>query len=484
MSSLDTQNLITPAQTSAPQANWNSPAWAPAQPTTSAEGSGTSLSDEQRTLDEAAAAEAGMGATEVATLGSFGLRPSEMDPAAGERMAVGLKRMQALLACEGGNEVGCELAGPGLVGHQTYEGVGGDTSEDLVVEDEAFTLRLSTRTTADGQTERVLFYEDIDGNYLSGVSAEPVEGRPEQQPPAEEPPTPDEEGLGSFLEGALLGDFADNDTWSAVAGQTTVGLIPIVGQIADARDTLAAVRDVAEGQDGAWARLSGAAVGWIPGIGDALKGGTRVGMRLGTEVVEEGAERLVKETVEEGAERLAREEADEGAEQLAKEGAETAEERAARDGTEEGAEQVVAHTSASWAPDPTATPAGRRTQSSPNASADRVRSDIRENEAADTLAQSGYDIEQNPSVPGSKRPDYRIEGKIFDNIAPKTDNPRSIWSRAKDKIDEQQTERVVLNLDDSAVDIDVLRAQFADWPIEGLQEVLVVRGGQVIPLFP
>ncbi len=317
MSSLASQDLILPTQSSAPIAGWSPPAWTPAQGEDSEAASDettTGLSEEQRALDQAAAAEAGMGQVEVDTLGNFGLRPSELDPAAASRMAVGMKRMQALLACDGGNELGCELAGPGLVGHESWQGVGGDTSEDLVVEGEEFTLRLNTRTTADGRTERVLFYKDIDGTFLSGVSAEPVEGLSEHEAPAEQPPAPDEEGLGSFLEGAILGDFAGNDTWSAVAGQTTVGLIPIAGQIADARDTLAAVRDVAEGKDGGWARLGAAGVGWIPGIGDALKGGARVGMRLGTEVVEEGAERLVKEAAEEGGERIAKEGAEEAAE--------------------------------------------------------------------------------------------------------------------------------------------------------------------------
>ena len=318
MSSLASQDLILPAQTSAPIATWSPPAWAPAQTEASEQATPSGLSDEQRALDAAAAAEAGMGEVEVDTLDCFGLRPSELDPTAASRMAVGMKRMQALLACEGGNELGCELAGPGLVGHESWQGVGGDTSEDLVVEDEEFTLRLSTRTTADGRTERVLFYKDIDGTFLSGVSAEPVEGLSEHEAPAEQPPAPDEEGLGSFLEGAILGDFAGNDTWSAVAGQTTVGLIPIAGQIADARDTFAAVRDVAEGKDGGWARLGAAGVGWIPGIGDALKGGARVGMRLGTEVVEEGAERLVKEAAEEGGERIAKEGAEEAAETAAR----------------------------------------------------------------------------------------------------------------------------------------------------------------------
>jgi hypothetical protein len=52
-----------------------------------------------------------------------------------------------------------------------------------------------------------------------------------------------QEGAGSFIEGALAGDFSDNQSWSKVGGQTLVGFIPIAGQIADARDTVAAIGD-------------------------------------------------------------------------------------------------------------------------------------------------------------------------------------------------------------------------------------------------
>ncbi|TKD06648.1 PAAR-like domain-containing protein [Polyangium fumosum] len=44
----------------------------------------------------------------------------------------------------------------------------------------------------------------------------------------------------------------------------------------------------------------------------------------------------------------------------------------------------------------------------------------RERETADTLAAKGYDVEQSPaSPPGSdKKPDFKIEGRYFDNYAP------------------------------------------------------------------
>lgn len=107
-----------------------------------------------------------------------------------------------------------------------------------------------------------------------------------------------EEGVGSFFEGAIAGDFSGNDSWSKVGGQTVVGVIPIVGQIADARDTVAALRDVAQGKDGAWVSLGAAALGWIPLFGDAAKGAIRVGRRAASEGAEEVLQRGTREGVE------------------------------------------------------------------------------------------------------------------------------------------------------------------------------------------
>ena len=114
-----------------------------------------------------------------------------------------------------------------------------------------------------------------------------------------------------------------------------------------------------------------------------------------------------------------------------------------------------------------------------------IRSIKSENDTADVLAKNGYDIEQNPSVEGTvKRPDYRIEGKIFDNYAPKTATPRSIWTAVLGKVEEEQTRRVVIDLDASRVDLMALGQQFRDWPIENLEQVLVVKGNAVVELWP
>ncbi|GAB2966892.1 CdiA C-terminal domain-containing protein [Saccharothrix stipae] len=136
-------------------------------------------------------------------------------------------------------------------------------------------------------------------------------------------------------------------------------------------------------------------------------------------------------------------------------------------------------------PDPNAQPSGERTKINPKNDADTKRSLQRENESATTLARAGYDIEQNPTVPGGKNPDYRIEGRIFDAIAPITPLPRSIASRIKNKIDLGQADRFVVNLVDSPVDAAALRKQLHDWPIPGLKEVIVIdKSGNVLHLYP
>lgn len=100
------------------------------------------------------------------------------------------------------------------------------------------------------------------------------------QTPAEPTQNASEEGVGSFIDGLVKGDFSDNDSWSATAGQVIGGFIPFVGQAADARDTVAAIGGVIDGKDGAWGNLGLTALGWIPGVGDLAKGAIRGGEKV------------------------------------------------------------------------------------------------------------------------------------------------------------------------------------------------------------
>ena len=122
------------------------------------------------------------------------------------------------------------------------------------------------------------------------------------------------EGLGSFVEGALAGDFAGNESWSAAGGQTAMGLVPIAGQIADIRDIAAAGADVMGGTDGAWVRLGISVIAIVPGL-DFLKGGSKAGRKALTEAAGEagqgtarsGLKRAGKVLSKEAAARAARE---------------------------------------------------------------------------------------------------------------------------------------------------------------------------------
>ncbi|MER6080288.1 putative T7SS-secreted protein [Streptomyces sp. NPDC001833] len=143
-------------------------------------------------------------------------------------------------------------------------------------------------------------------------------------------------------------------------------------------------------------------------------------------------------------------------------------------------------TKPSGQPDPAAQPRGKPESLSKNDDAETIRAKGREVHSAETLAKQGYDVEQSPgTMPNGTKPDFRIEGEIFDNYAPTSSSPRSIWSAVEKKVDKGQTERVVLNLGDSNADLGALRKQFHDWPKSGLKEVLVIdRAGNVVPLYP
>lgn len=142
-------------------------------------------------------------------------------------------------------------------------------------------------------------------------------------------------------------------------------------------------------------------------------------------------------------------------------------------------------TAPSRKPDPDAMPGGKKTRASANDSPETIRSFMRENESAEVLAKHGYEVEQRPAVPGTrKKPDFRIEGQVFDNYAPTTDSPRSIWTTVKKKVIERQADRIILNLNDSKVDLAALTKQFADWPIADLEQVLVIHGRQVTQIWP
>jgi len=136
---------------------------------------------------------------------------------------------------------------------------------------------------------------------------------------------------------------------------------------------------------------------------------------------------------------------------------------------------------------PARQPGGSQTPIAAHEARENIRALTRENESARTLAQNGYEVFQNPRIPGAggagvKMPDYRINGHLFDNYAPSTSSARNIWTTVQGKVQNEQARRIVLNLDDSKIAMETLQQQFRNWPIEGLEQILVIRQGQVLNL--
>lgn len=109
----------------------------------------------------------------------------------------------------------------------------------------------------------------------------------------------------------------------------------------------------------------------------------------------------------------------------------------------------------------------------------------RENECANTLAAYGYLIEQNPPQrPNGRKPDYLLEGRYFDCYAPLTTKISEIRKMISRKVKKGQAERIILSLDDSQVPLDGIRQILHRKPVSGLHEVLAVRRGRVVALYP
>jgi hypothetical protein len=106
--------------------------------------------------------------------------------------------------------------------------------------------------------------------------------------------------------------------------------------------------------------------------------------------------------------------------------------------------------------------------------AEDVRGKTRENESATILQKKGYIVEQNPVVPGRKRPDFRVNGDIYDNMAPSTSNPYSILTTAGDKVLKGQAPNIVINLKDSAASAQSIHEVFGSNPLPGGGTVIVI----------
>lgn len=268
---------------------------------------------------EAALRPKGLRAEHQALLREFGVDPTGIDAATAARLAQALDEVQDLQACVDGVEGACADLGGGEHDHSLTLPIEGEQTETWSTATAERGVTLTVVTAPDGSVRRSLRYTDVCGGLVEGsVSLNHDEATPPAPSPDVATPTAeDEEGLASFFEGAFGGDLADNDSWSALAGQTLVGFIPIAGQVADVRDTAAALKDYDDGKDGAGLNLLLAMISFIPG-GDLLKAGKRTLQKMAKGIVPGAAESLVTKNLDEGVEAVS----EQGAKQATKEGVE------------------------------------------------------------------------------------------------------------------------------------------------------------------
>ena len=132
-------------------------------------------------------------------------------------------------------------------------------------------------------------------------------------------------------------------------------------------------------------------------------------------------------------------------------------------------------------------PTGTGTTNNEAVRAENKRDIELENQSADILADAGYKVEQNPKVPGAKNPDYRIEGQIFDNVAPHDGTPpRAIVNRMNGKVGAGQADRIVLNMtDDPGVTKQQIRDAIKEYGDRRLKEVIMIdQHGNITHLLP
>jgi hypothetical protein len=141
-------------------------------------------------------------------------------------------------------------------------------------------------------------------------------------------------------------------------------------------------------------------------------------------------------------------------------------------------------------------PLGESEKIRPDAAPENIRGLTRQNETAETLAKNGYKVEQkpqltnidrmsNPWLKAEKKPDFKVEGEIFDVYTPsKNKLAENIRGEINSKIEKGQTRRIALNMDDSQVSLDELKKVIWEKPIPELEQILVVKDGKVTIFFP
>ena len=110
-----------------------------------------------------------------------------------------------------------------------------------------------------------------------------------------------------FAMGAILGDIMEDPSATMTFGQVVIGCIPIVGQIADARDVAVGIHKMwsTGGKDGKL-QTAFALIGFIPLIGDGAKKAWSLARSSGKEAADAAAKKAALEAAKGGEQALAR----------------------------------------------------------------------------------------------------------------------------------------------------------------------------------
>ena len=110
----------------------------------------------------------------------------------------------------------------------------------------------------------------------------------------------------------------------------------------------------------------------------------------------------------------------------------------------------------------------------------------RQNETAKLLADEGCDIEMLPEdetntygLKEKSKPDYLIEGEVYDCYSPSTGNMNTIRKEISGKTKEQAP-NIVMNLDDSPLSIEQLVDNLKGNKITRLKKLIVIKDGKVV----
>jgi hypothetical protein len=117
--------------------------------------------------------------------------------------------------------------------------------------------------------------------------------------------------------------------------------------------------------------------------------------------------------------------------------------------------------------------------------AETARSQIRQKESADLLAARAYKVKhlRDSTKRLGSRPDFVIEGKVFDNYAPTSNKLTHISEQISKKMP-KQAQRIVLNLDDCPLSVQEIEDYLQANRIPKLEEVITIQRGNIQHIYP